>query len=129
MVTYFLIGITCLVSISAFSNTTLFAKMLFSPYIISRTKEWWRFFTHGLIHANFGHLFFNMIGLYYFGPIVESNFEERFNGTAGKLIYILFYAVTVSGATLRSFEKNKDNHLYSAVGASGGVTGIIFSSK
>ncbi len=128
IVTYFIIGITCLVSFTAFSNREIFSKLLFSPYIIARSKEWWRFLTHGLVHASMPHLLFNMLGLYYFGPIVEENLVLRFNNFTGRAIYLVFYLFIVSGASIRSFEKNKDNHLYSAVGASGGISGIIFSS-
>ena len=31
----------------------------------------WRFFTYQFIHGGLGHIFFNMLGLYFFGPLVE----------------------------------------------------------
>jgi membrane associated rhomboid family serine protease len=62
-----LILITVLVSILAFRNYELLGKLLMNPYLINRRQEYWRFITSGFVHADFGHLFFNMFTLFHLG--------------------------------------------------------------
>lgn len=60
-------------------------------------KEWeiWRIITYQFVHANFGHLLFNMWALYFFGPAVENVFGPR--------RFLLFYLVCgISGALFSS---------------------------
>ena len=52
--------ITAVVSFLAFSNRNLMDKLIFYPPDIAKRKQWYRFFSNGLIHADIGHLFFNM---------------------------------------------------------------------
>ncbi len=72
--TTIIIIITCIVSFISFNNDTLKNDLLFSPYHYSNNKKWWILLTHGFIHADFLHLFFNMYVLYIFGPSLESYF-------------------------------------------------------
>ena len=65
---------TCIVSFISFINDSLKNDLLFSPYDYSNNKKWWILLTHGFIHADFLHLFFNMYVLYIFGPSLESYF-------------------------------------------------------
>ena len=52
--TIILIIATALVSYMAWQNQQLFQKLKFSPYYIKQDKEWYRFFSHGLLHADWG---------------------------------------------------------------------------
>ena len=128
MITYIIIGITSLFSILAFQNQDLFNKHVFNPYIIKRNKEWHRFFTHALLHADWMHLILNMYVLYIFGKTLEDNyFRSLFDSKAG-LNYALLYVGGVLISSFPSFEKHKDNGYYNAVGASGAVSAVLFSS-
>ena len=62
--TTIIIIITCIVSFISFNNDSLKNDLMFSPYNYSNNKKWWVLLTHGLIHADFLHLFFNMYVLY-----------------------------------------------------------------
>jgi membrane associated rhomboid family serine protease len=64
MITYILIGITALVSFGAFQNVDLLNKCMFYPVDIKNKREFWRFITHGFIHADLQHLLFNMLTLF-----------------------------------------------------------------
>ena len=57
--------------------------------------EIWRLVTYQFVHANFGHILFNMWALYFFGPAVESAMTPR--------RFLLFYLVCgVAGALFSS---------------------------
>ena len=63
--------------------------LIFYPPSVNR-GQFYRFITHGFIHADPGHLIFNMIALYSFGENVEIIFIYLF-GDKGKVIYLLLY--------------------------------------
>jgi membrane associated rhomboid family serine protease len=127
LITYIIIIITASVSIPAFSNQELFARMRFNPYIIKETKQWYRFFSYGLLHANWAHLLMNMFVLYSFGEQVEY-FMKLYFGLKGNLYYALLYVGAIIISVVPSFEKHKNDSWYNAVGASGAVSAVVFSS-
>lgn len=128
MLTFIIIGLTCLVSISAFQNRELFVKLLFSPTIIRSNKEWYRFITHAVLHADFLHLFMNMYVLYMFGGMVEDIFVESFGDGKGETYFFLLYFIGIIASSVPSYEKHKNDHHYHAVGASGAVSAIVFAA-
>lgn len=121
-----IILITVIVSYRAFSDRILFGKLMFNPYQVQHRNEWYRFFTHGLIHGDGMHLFFNMFVLYMFGGIVEESFLSIF-GIKGGFWFVLMYVSALLISTSASFIKHKNNPSYNAVGASGAVSAIVFS--
>jgi len=127
MLTLIIIGVISLVSVMAFSNRTLFHRWLFSPYLISEKKQWFRFFTHLFLHAGYPHLIFNMLTLYFFGDVVEYVFARDFPGR-GELMFVLFFFVSGFCASVPAYYKHRGNIYYSAVGASGAVSAILFAS-
>ncbi|MBI4929842.1 MAG: rhomboid family intramembrane serine protease [Bacteroidetes bacterium] len=128
MLTLSLIALTCLVSISAFQNRNVFSKMLFNPSIIRTHKEWYRFLTHALLHADWIHLAMNMYVLYLFGSMVEEIFVDVFGTMKGEVFFFLLYFISIFASVIPSFEKHKNDFQYNAVGASGAVSAVVFSS-
>ncbi|MCZ2458847.1 MAG: rhomboid family intramembrane serine protease [Chitinophagales bacterium] len=126
-ITLIIVIITALVSFGGFSNKRLIDDLIFYPPAITRQKQWYRFFTCGLIHADAGHLIFNMLALYLFGEIVEKDFTILF-GDKGKLLYILLYVLALFFSLLPTFSKHKNDYYYRSLGASGAVSAVIFSS-
>jgi membrane associated rhomboid family serine protease len=124
-ITLIIIVLTCLVSFSAFSNEKLMNDLIFYPPAISRNNQWYRFFSCGLIHADFFHLLFNMYALYLFGTAVERAFVQLF-GTSGKLVYLAMYILALGACLIPTYRKNKDNSAYRSLGASGAVSAVIF---
>ena len=124
--TLIIIIITSLVSFTAFSNDKIMNDLIFYPPAVQR-GQWYRFFSCGLLHADFGHLIFNMLTLYFFGGSVEHNFEILF-GKYGKLIYLAMYILALGACLLPTYSKNKDNYHYRSLGASGAVSAVVFSS-
>lgn len=124
--TLIIIIITTLVSLSALGSHKMMNDLIFHPPSVTG-GQWWRFFTCGLIHADFGHLFFNMFALYLFGGVVEKAFIALF-GQYGTLIYLLMYVLALAASLLPSFAKHKDDYNYRSLGASGAVSAVIFAS-
>lgn len=124
--TLIIIIITAIVSFTAFSNEKIMNDLIFYPPAVQR-GQWYRFFTCGLLHADIGHLAFNMITLYFFGGGVEQNFSILF-GKYGKLIYLAMYILALAVCLLPTYGKNKDNYHYRSLGASGAVSAVVFSS-
>jgi len=126
-ITLIIIVITALVSVLAFSNRELFRRLVFSPYDIKHFKNSYRFLSYGLIHANWVHLLVNMMVLYSFGRVVETYYGIYF-GNKAILYYLLLYIGGIALSTLPSYGKYKDDYSYSAVGASGAVSAVVFAS-
>lgn len=127
-ITYLIIFITAITSFLAFSNSELFSRLQFNAYIIKNNrKQWYRFFSYGLLHADWPHLIINMFVLYSFGTQVEMLMIYIF-GAKGILYFILLYIGGIALSVVPSFEKQKNNIYYNAVGASGAVSAVVFSS-
>ncbi|MBS1655457.1 MAG: rhomboid family intramembrane serine protease, partial [Bacteroidetes bacterium] len=125
-ITLIIIIITALVSLGGFSNQKIINDLIFYPPAITEQKQWYRFFSCGLIHADMGHLLFNMISLYMFGDFVEESFVTIF-GQRGKALYLVMYVLALFVCLLPTFFKHKDDYYYRSLGASGAVSAVIFA--
>jgi membrane associated rhomboid family serine protease len=128
MLTLLLILITVIVSIAAWRNDSLMERGLLSPYLINRDRQWYRFISSGFLHADFGHLFFNMFTLYFFGPLVESVMMQLYGALPGLAAYAAFYLAAMVAADLPTYFKHKTEPGYRAIGASGAVSAVVFAS-
>jgi membrane associated rhomboid family serine protease len=124
-ITVIIIVATVGISIMAFSNQRLLDQFIFYPPAVGR-GQWYRFFSCGLIHADWGHLIFNMLALYMFGEYVESKYVNVF-GAVGKLVYLAMYVLALAASVIPTYTKNKDNYHYRSLGASGAVSAVIFA--
>ncbi|UKE48726.1 rhomboid family intramembrane serine protease [Xanthomonas cerealis] len=119
-----LIVLTVLVSWAAFNNRKLLDRLILWPPAIDRHKQYDRLLTHGFIHADFPHLLFNMVTLYFFGGPIERLMERL---TVSLLTYPLFYLAALVVAILPSYLKNQKNPNYFSLGASGAVSAVLFA--
>jgi membrane associated rhomboid family serine protease len=126
-VTIIIIVITAGISVLAFSNRSLFEKLKFNAYDVKHNRHWYKFFTYGLVHADFLHLAVNMIVLLSFGRIVETYFSILFPDR-NIFDYLLLYVGALMISILPAYSKHKNDVFYSAVGASGAVSAVIFAS-
>ena len=115
-----IIVITVLISLVGFQKPEVFEKYKFNVGAIQNRKEYIRLLSAGFLHADFGHLFFNMLTLYFFAPVVLYVY-----GVQGFLI--IYFASIIIG-NLFSLYLYKRQSWYSAIGASGGVSGILFAA-
>lgn len=121
-----IMGVTALVSMAAWQRDSWMAAMMMSPSRIARHGEYWRFLTSGFIHADFTHLFFNLFSFYFFGTQLEYIFSVIFPGL-GPWVFLLFYLLGIIVADLPTFFKQKHNHYFNSLGASGAVSATIFA--
>jgi membrane associated rhomboid family serine protease len=125
--TLIIVIITVLVSLAAFSNHQLTSKLIFNPYAVKNLHQWYRLFTCGLHHADFMHLAINMFVLYSFGNALEQYYQFAF-GSAATYLYLLMYISSVFAANVSTFYKQQNNPHYNSLGASGGVSAVLFAT-
>jgi membrane associated rhomboid family serine protease len=125
-ITLILVVITSIISFNAFNNHTLRGKLIFNPYVINRNGEYHRFLTSGFIHSDFLHLLFNMFVLYMFGSHVERIYTAIF-GAIGQVLFVAMYLMGIIVSDIPTYFKNREAPYYNALGASGGVSSILFS--
>ena len=128
MISTYILGITVLVSFLAFNNTELRQKLIFNPFIIRSKNEYYRFITSGLIHADWIHLIFNMIVIFYFSFTIEGYYLQLFDSKMIAKYYFLFlYIGGLIISDLPSYFKHKDNYYYNSLGASGATSSVLFA--
>ncbi|HMU07940.1 MAG TPA: rhomboid family intramembrane serine protease, partial [Kaistella sp.] len=115
-----IIAVTAIISFIAFNNQQLFEKYKFNVGAILQKKEYIRLLSAGFLHADLMHLLFNMMTLYFFGPIVVEAF--------GEIGFLMVYFGSILLGNIFSLYLYKNQPWYSAIGASGGVSGILFAS-
>jgi membrane associated rhomboid family serine protease len=125
-ITYIILGVTVVISMMAFNNAELTRKLIMNPYLINNRQQYYRFVTSGFIHGDHMHLIMNMISLYFFGLAVEQTFAIHF-GAMGQIYFIALYILAILVSDVTTFFKNRHNPGYNSLGASGGVSAIIFA--
>jgi membrane associated rhomboid family serine protease len=94
-------------------------RYIFSPTRILWDRQYYRLISCGFLHLNWVHLLFNMLSLYSVGAAIEL--------AAGIPMFLVVYLGSIAGGSLLSLYLHRNHHSYLALGASGGVCGIIFA--
>lgn len=111
--------VTVGISLIGFAAPGLIRRFAECPHEVVRHGQWHQLITSGFLHADLGHLFMNMITLYYFGPPMEAVL-----GRGGFLL--LYFGSMLAGSLLTLALRWRDPN-YRAIGASGAISGVIFS--
>lgn len=122
MLTFFLLGLNVAVSLWAFSALGKgrdAGRFLFIPYAVARGRNLEGALLSQFAHADMGHLLFNMLTLFYFGPVVE--------GRLGFHMLTIYFAAGAV-ALLTVFLLRRNNPDYRVLGASGSITGVLFAA-
>ena len=129
--TIIIIAITTIVSIISFQNDRFFSILLLNPLKFLRKKEYYRILSHGFIHADWMHLIVNMFVLFSFGRAIEGYFDQlkvmdylRYPN----LHYLALYIGGIIVSSIPSIIKHRNDSRYNSVGASGGVSAVVFAS-
>ncbi len=94
-------------------------RCLFRPYFFLRRRQYDTIYLSGFVHADLGHLLFNMVTFFFFAfPM------ERYVGTPRFLI-LYFVGLVVSHSC--TYLKHKDNAEYASLGASGAISAVLFA--
>lgn len=130
MITLIIVIITVLSSLAAFRRKDLFYRFDLAPARIVHQREYYRIFTHAFLHADYFHLGINMLVLYSFGHYIEQVFGELEAAGlifSGPFFFVLLYVAGIALASLTTIIRYRDNTGYTAVGASGAVSAIVFT--
>ncbi len=127
IVVFSIIAVTVLMSIAAFNDGNLMNRWLMRPYDVKNNRQWYRFITSGFIHANWPHLFINMLVFYSFAMVVYQYYDYYFE-TRAVYYFIMLYLGAMIIADLPTYYKYKDQPWYASLGASGAVSGVTFAS-
>ena len=126
-ITEIIVILTCLISWQALNNQGLRDQFLFVPFAVKHSNEYHRIVSHVLVHADFSHLAFNMISLFYLGGYLEAELINAY-GSVGMYYYIILYISGGVAATIFPYYKNSDNPMYRSLGASGAVSAVVFAT-
>lgn len=119
--------VTIATSLYAFNNPTVYGNMMLHPYSIHRDKrKWYTVLTSGLIHADWGHLLFNMFTFYFFAFSLERIFVSG-SGPIGHVYFGLLYVVSLFLSDIPTIMQQKNNPGYYSLGASGAISAVLFS--
>ena len=111
--------ITVVISLIAFQNQKWKDALILHPWKDVQTRRYYTLLSSGFIHADPSHLGFNMLTFYFFAFQLEE--------ATGWLPFTIIYILSIIISDLPTFFKCKDKPEYRSLGASGGVSAILFS--
>lgn len=127
-ITFLIIILTSAVSIIGFSKESVKEDLLFWPAIIKREGQFYRFVTHGVLHADTMHLIFNMVSFYSFGLALEEYLFKALFGDMSRALFALLYVSSIIFAVIPDYLKYYNKSHYRSLGASGAVSSVVFSA-
>lgn len=123
-ITLLLIAVTCVISFVAFRTPSLLMRLILWPPAIDRHRQYDRLVTYGFVHADFWHLLFNMVTLFFFGRLMEEIITQL-SGT--RLTFVAFYFSALVVSILPTYLKHQKDPNYRSLGASGAVSAVLFA--
>lgn len=119
--TFSIFILTIIISLLALkSQPQLIPLCAFRPYDLQRKNNYYTLLSSGFVHGNGVHLLFNMMTLYFFGPSLER--------TIGAASFLVLYILALLLSEVRTFFQQRNNPYYSAIGASGAISAVLFAS-
>lgn len=116
---FIIIAAILIISIRGFKNISFFNKYKFNIRSINNGDKY-RMFTSGFLHVDYNHLFFNLFTLFVFSTSILNQL--------GEIYYLAIYVASLYFGNYYTLKHYKNQNFYSAVGASGAVSGIVYSS-
>ncbi len=120
IVSILIIAANIIFSYKGFTSQSFFDRYSFEVDRILIDRDYKRLITSGFLHVSWHHLIFNMISLLLFSAMLE--------GYLGPLGFAVTYFISLAGGNLMALFIHRSHGDYSAVGASGAISGVIFAS-
>lgn len=118
---WIILVVTVVISLfTLYGNTAVLNKCILRPYEVWRGRQFDTLYLSGFVHADFGHLLFNMFSFYFFAFALEQHI--------GRTAFAIGYLVAIIVSALPSLYKHRDDANYATLGASGGVSAVIFAN-
>jgi membrane associated rhomboid family serine protease len=105
--------------IGLFGAQELINGCLFRPYWLLRRRQYHTFITSGFVHADVGHLLFNMITFYFFA--------FTFERTVGTILFVMLYFFGLAASHACTYVSHKNQPEYASLGASGAISAVLFA--
>lgn len=102
-----------------YRDHNLLNKWILYPYQTIREQKYYQLITSGFLHADLNHLLFNMFTFFFFAFNLER--------IIGSLDFAIIYFLSMLAGNLFTLYKQKDNYQYASLGASGAISGVLFS--
>jgi membrane associated rhomboid family serine protease len=124
-ITLTIIIVTCIITLAGFRNGKVVDELIFWPPAINKNHQYYRFITCGLIHADYMHLIFNMLTLYFFGTFMEAHYQGELG--LQKWYYLALYIGALIVSNIPTYLKHRNDYNYRSLGASGAVSAVLFA--
>jgi membrane associated rhomboid family serine protease len=124
-ITLTIIIVTCVITLTGFRNGKVVDALIFWPPAINKKHQYYRFITCGLIHADYMHLIFNMLTLYFFGTFMEAHYQGELG--LQKWYYLALYIGALIVSNIPTYLKHRNDYNYRSLGASGAVSAVLFA--
>jgi len=113
-------ALTIIVSLIGFSSPKLVQRAMLRPYRLVREREYEKLITSGFVHADAGHLIFNMLTFYFFAFPLER--------AIGSLSFVSLYFIGMVLSEMGTCIKHRNDPNYASLGASGAILAVLFAS-
>jgi len=139
IVTTAVVVLTTIVSYRGFQDPWFRSRYMFDVGQVRHGRQWYRLVTGGLPHLDWLHLLFNMLALYFFGDAIELSASSRHSVSYllgetivsphlyGIVTLLAVYFGGIVGGHLLSLTLHRYQDSYRALGASGGVSGLVLA--
>jgi len=124
-ITISIIFLTTVISLAGFRYGKVVDELIFWPPAINKQHQYYRFITCGLIHADYMHLIFNMVTLYFFGTIMESMYQRELG--LPNYYYLALYIGALIVSNIPTYLKHRNDYDYRSLGASGAVSAVLLA--
>jgi membrane associated rhomboid family serine protease len=112
--------VTVIVSIIGMKNPAFLARAMLRPYTMFRKREYEKLITSGFVHADYGHLIFNLITFYFFAFPLERRI--------GSINFVSLYFIGMVLSEIGTCLKHRNDPNYASLGASGAILAVLFAS-
>ena len=115
-----ILTLTIVISVIGLLSRKVLEKAIMRPQVIAQGNDYATLLSSGFVHADFGHLIFNLITYYSFAfPLDRAIGDLRFE--------ILYFSAMLVG-NLGTCIKHRNEPEYASLGASGAILGVLFAS-
>lgn len=121
-----IVALTAIISYHGFLHPNFAYQLALWPYRIVRNNEWYRLVTHMFVHGGWTHLIVNMLVFYSFAEALQGVLTDMPGGRYSQTLILYFGGGIIS--SLVSTERKKNDETYLSIGASAGVSSLVFAS-
>ena len=112
--------VTVIVSIIGMNRPQFLAWAMLRPYRLFRERQYEKLITSGFVHADWGHLLFNVITFYSFAFPLERRI--------GSLRFASLYFIGMVLSEIGTCMKHRNDPNYASLGASGAILAVLFAA-